>query len=289
VIQGDDITANYDPMIAKLIVWGVDREQALARMANALAQTRIVGLRTNVAFLQRLCANPAFAAGDVHTGLIDQERAQLLPEGARLPYRALLLAMSQAPQSTSTDPFASADGWRMGGMSNTRTRRFEYEGQSFAAQLSHTPTGLHAAWAAGITGDTAMATHFTASHDDGITTIKTPCEQFKGSVVKSKQAHWVFVDGQVIELIKTDLYAGDATSSAKGGNLSAPMPGKIVTHLAKIGDTVEAGTPLLVMEAMKMEHTMSAPGKGVVKGFPFPAGAQVTDGALLVDFEIVLN
>jgi 3-methylcrotonyl-CoA carboxylase alpha subunit len=287
VIQGDAITANYDPMIAKLIVWGADRAQALTRLSQALAQTRIVGLRTNVAFLQRLCNNAAFASGEVHTGLIEQERAQLLPEGAFLPYRALLLAMAQAPQATSTDPFAATDGWRMAGLGNTRSRQFEFEGKSFTAQLSHTPTGLHAAWGAGITGEVATATAFTAIHSQGITTITTHCEQFKGSVVKSGKAHWVFVDGQVAELIKTDLYAGDITSSAKGGSLSAPMPGKIVTQLAKVGDVVEAGAPLLVMEAMKMEHTLSAPAKGVVKGFPFPAGAQVTDGTVLVDFEVL--
>ncbi len=288
VIEGDDITANYDPMIAKLIVWGEDREQALARMAAALAQTHIVGLRTNVAFLQRLCQNPAFAAGQVHTGLIEQERAQLLPEGAKLPYRALLLAMAQAPAPSSHDPFAATDGWRMGSPSgslpNTRSRRFEYEGTAFTAQLSHSATGLRAAWAAGVTGDAPISTAFTASYADGITTITTPCEQFKGSVVKSAAAHWVFVDGQVIELIKTDLYAGDVIGSAVGGSLSAPMPGKIVAHLAQLGDTVEAGAPLLVMEAMKMEHTLHAPTKGVVNGFPFPAGAQVSDGAVLVDF-----
>jgi 3-methylcrotonyl-CoA carboxylase alpha subunit len=122
--------------------------------------------------------------------------------------------------------------------------------------------------------------------------VTTPCEQFTGSVVKShsqtKSAHWVFVDGQVIELIKTDLYAGDAVASAAGGSLAAPMPGKIVTHLAAVGSTVEAGAPLLVMEAMKMEHTIAAPSKGVVKGYPFPAGAQVTDGAVLVDFEAIV-
>ncbi len=284
VVQGDAITPNYDPMIAKLIVWGETREQALAKMSAALAQTHIVGLRTNVAFLQRLCQNPSFAAGDVHTGLIEQERAQLLPEGAVLPYRALLLALSQSPQSLDDDPFSATDGWRMGGIPNTRTRRFEYDGTSFTAQLSHTPTGLHAAWAAGVAGATAIATAFTAQHADGITTVTTPCEQFKGSVVKSNNAHWVFVDGQVVALIKTDLYAGDAASSAKGGSVTAPMPGKIVAHLAKLGDAVEAGTPLLVMEAMKMEHTLNAPAKGTVKGFPFPAGAQVSDGAVLVDF-----
>jgi 3-methylcrotonyl-CoA carboxylase alpha subunit len=302
VIQGDAITPNYDPMIAKLIVWGANREQALARMAAALAQTRIVGLRTNVAFLSRLCANPAFAAGEVHTGLIEQERAQLLPEGGFLPYRALLLAMSPAPRAASADPFAANDGWRVnslaGGIDNTRSRRFEHDGQTFVAHLSHTASGLQAAWAAGITGEAAMAIQFTAHTANGITTVITPCEQFKGSVVReqnkaqnkahnpSNSAHWVFVDGQVIELIKTDLYAGDATSSAKGGSLAAPMPGKIVAHLVAIGSTVEAGAPLLVMEAMKMEHTLNAPAKGVVKGYPFPAGAQVTDGAVLVDFEL---
>jgi 3-methylcrotonyl-CoA carboxylase alpha subunit len=292
VVQGDAITPNYDPMIAKLIVWGADREQALARMAAALAQTRIVGLRTNVAFLSRLCANPAFAAGEVHTGLIEQEATQLLPTGGFLPYRALLLAMSQTPASASHDPFAATDGWRMGGISNTRSRRFEYEGASFTAQLSHTPTGLHAAWAAGITGEAAMAINFTAHTANGITTVTAPCEQFTGSVVKSrnqsKPARWVFVDGQVIELVKMDLYAGDAVASAAGGSLAAPMPGKIVAHLAAIGSTVEAGAPLLVMEAMKMEHTIAAPSKGVVKGYPFTAGAQVTDGAVLVDFEGVV-
>jgi 3-methylcrotonyl-CoA carboxylase alpha subunit len=285
VVQGDSITPHYDPMIAKLIVWGADRALALARMSAALAQTRIVGLRTNVAFLQRLCNNPAFAAGEVHTGLIEQERAQLLPEGGFLPYRALLLAMSQAPQATSNDPFAATDGWRMGGLPNTRKRGFVYDGKPFTAQLSHTATGLHAAWAAGITGATAVASQLNASHADGITTVSTPCEQFSGAVVKTNSAHWVFVDGQVIELIKTDLYAGDASASVQGGSLRAPMPGKIVAHLAQLGAIVEAGTALLVMEAMKMEHTLHAPSQGVVKGYPFPAGAQVTDGAVLIDFE----
>ena len=310
VVQGDAITPHYDPMIAKLIVWGEDRAHALARMAQALAHTRIVGVRTNVAFLHRLCVNPAFAAGEVHTGLIEQERAHLLPEGGFVPNRALLLAMAQAPQSGSTDPFAATDGWRMGTQSSgtpkggipkvgiheahtpsalvsTRSRQFVCDGRPFTVQLSHTPEGLHAAWAAGITGDTAVAVHFSVSHAQGISTVTTAHEQFKGSVVKSPKAHWVFVDGQVVELNKTDLYAGDTTSSAAGGSLAAPMPGKIVAHLAKVGDTVEAGAALLVMEAMKMEHTLNAPHKGMVKAYPFPAGAQVSEGAVLVDFEAV--
>ncbi len=286
VIKGDAITANYDPMIAKLIVWGENREQALARMMDALSQTHIVGLRTNVAFLQRLCANPSFAAGDVHTGLIEQERAHLLPDTAILPYRALLLAMAQTVHAESADPFSRSDGWRMLGLPNTVMRRFEFNGTALSSQISYTPKGLHATWAAGVTGDEGMATLFNASHAQGITTVTTAHEQFKGSVVKTNDVCWVFVDGQVLELTVIDAYAGDAASGAKGGSLAAPMPGKVVAHLANIGDIVEAGSPLLVMEAMKMEHTLNAPSKGVVKGYPFPAGTQVTDGAVLVDFEV---
>ena len=293
VVQGDTITPNYDPMIAKIIVWGADRAQALARMAQALAQTQVVGVRSNVAFLQRLCANPAFAAGQVHTGLIEQERTQLLPEGGFLSERALLLALAQSsanpspsPSTTvSGDPFAVGDSWRMGGLPSWRCVGFEYEGQAFTARRSAVPGGLLVEWGAGITGVEAFSGELACTLQRNSLRLTTPHSQFFGTVVQHGAARWVFVDGQVVELLCQDAYAGDAAQSKQGGSLAAPMPGKIVAHLTAVGAQVAAGEPLLVMEAMKMEHTLCAPSAGRVNGFPFAAGAQVSEGAVLVGFE----
>src|SRR5690606_31705485 len=125
--QGDTISPYYDPMIAKLIVWGENREQAIARMHTALAQTHVVGVRTNLAFLGRLMENTAFATADLDTGLIEKNRAQLLPEhtDATLPALACVAATWISAQGQtgpdtnqdahSSDPWDSTDGWRLSG------------------------------------------------------------------------------------------------------------------------------------------------------------------------------
>ena len=286
VVQGDTITPHYDPMIAKLIVWGADRAQALARMAAALRDTQVVGVRSNVAFLGRLCANPAFAAGDVHTGLIAEEHQQLLPVGAYLPSKSLLLsiAASVPNEAVDTQPFSATDGWRMGGVANTRKLACVFEDKPFDVSLSYTASGLSASWAAGITGELAENNRFSARQLGQDIYLTSDTEQYSGTVVRAADTHWVFVGAETIELQLKDPYSGDAETKAAGGSLAAPMPGKIVAHLSSVGASVAAGAPLLVMEAMKMEHTLNAPTAGAVKTYPFAVGAQVAEGTVLVDF-----
>ncbi|HVE89650.1 MAG TPA: acetyl/propionyl/methylcrotonyl-CoA carboxylase subunit alpha [Burkholderiaceae bacterium] len=284
VRAGDTITPYYDPMIAKLIVWGEDRTHALARMQAALADFHIVGVANNVDFLSRLVVNDAFARGDVHTGLIEQERARLFPEadGGSISDKTLALAcarvLADEARDARADPWESAHGWRL----NTTYRRtitlifgatvhdvvVEYarDGYVFHYEGAESPLAIVAA------GSSAMSIRF------GEHTLTA-------DVVRSADELHVFYDGRHRVLALADIIAQSAGAEAQTGQLTAPMPGKLIAIHAAAGAHVERGTPLLVMEAMKMEHTIVAPSNGIVSEVLYALGDQVAEGAELIRFE----
>jgi 3-methylcrotonyl-CoA carboxylase alpha subunit len=277
---GDAITPFYDPMIAKLIVWGEDRAQALARMATALDATHIVGPKTNVAFLARCVRNAAFAKGDVHTGLIEQEKTQLLPAPIAPSHRALLLAIAKVLSSEqvqdSQDPWNARNGWRIGAPAS-RLFILTHETGEVRATLTYARHGYSVA-----VGE--VVTPFTFTFKDGAQTVATPCDQFHGTVITRGEELHVFENGQTTVLTLADPLAHAGEDAAESGRLTAPMPGRIVAVLAQQGSTVSKGTPLIVMEAMKMEHTIAAPADGQLQEVLFSVGDQVTEGAQLVRF-----
>ncbi|CAB3900730.1 acetyl/propionyl/methylcrotonyl-CoA carboxylase subunit alpha [Achromobacter ruhlandii] len=291
VRTGDTITPFYDPMIAKLIVHGADRDQARARMLQALAQTQAVGVQTNVAFLSRLMRDSAFAAADLDTGLIERQRATLLPEPTPADAATLALATAavlahqgqaqSAPHAAApADPWDTRDGWRLGGRYQ-RTLQWIDNGETRHVTVAR----QGADWTLD-SGDGARPFAWRAEDHDGparVLRITLDGRERAGTVVLHADKAHVFGDGgaRVLDLYDPLAHAQD-TQGDHGGGLTAPMPGKIISIAVKAGDSVAKGQPLLVMEAMKMEHTISAPADGKVEELFYAVGDQVTEGAELV-------
>jgi 3-methylcrotonyl-CoA carboxylase alpha subunit len=292
VEQGDEISPHYDPMIAKLIVWDETRERALSRMLQALAQYRVVGVANNVGFLSRLVACPAFAHADLDTGLIEREKDFLFADAAAEPPGEAWLAVALAEllrERAKADVHASGDedphspwhlrdGWRMNSAARRtlvfRTGETEkavgvaYRGTDFDLEVEGQTT--HAA------GEMLPGSQLRA--DLGGCRINA-------TVVVAGEKRHVFLHGRGFAFAAVDpLFNAGEGGGAEGG-LTAPMPGKVIALLAKPGEAVDKGAPLMILEAMKMEHAIAAPAAGVVKGFRFGVGDQVSDGAELLEFE----
>ncbi len=279
VREGDVITPHYDPMIAKLIVRGDDRAQALARMSQALAEFEVVGPATNVAFLGRLVASVPFAGADLDTGLIERHHASLFPPAVQppLPVLALAVAALAQPASASADPWADASGWRLNGSFQRRLRLLQ-AGEALELVLDCRRDGwrLRAA-----DGEAQLGAIMIEGRQ---VTLSLDGQRVRGRVVRDGDSLHVFHAGTHWQLAWSDPIAHAGEQEAEGGRLTAPMPGKIVQLLVEAGAAVEKGAPLLIMEAMKMEHTISAPAHGTVAGLLYAVGDQVAEGAQLLSF-----
>ena len=293
VREGDAISPFYDPMIAKLIVWGADRTQALARMSQALSEFQIVGLATNIAFLKRLVEGEAFASADLDTGLIERNSESLFPKARSAPAGALALAAaaligeetarSAGASANPADPWGNARGWRLNS---------DYQRQlSFADEYS---AGTDAkAYVVGITYHAAgwhmevggMEAGLSVTAREGANlSVKLGATSIHGTVRRDGDVFHVFTGGRHFVLAYNDPMAHAGEAEAAGGRLTAPMPGKVVAVLASAGQEVKKGDPLVIMEAMKMEHTIAAPSDGLVEEVLYQVGDQVADGAPLLAF-----
>jgi 3-methylcrotonyl-CoA carboxylase alpha subunit len=291
VEQDDEISPHYDPMIAKLIVWDESRERALARMLQALADYRVVGVSNNIGFLSRLVACPAFAQADLDTGLIERERGFLFPEGGEPPVEAWLVAAlaelihdrqyAAAEAIAGNDPHSpwhARDGWRVNSTAKREIRLRAGETEK-VVNAAYAGTGIQLEFDGYSVG---AAGHFV---DGGQLRVDLGGRRISATVVSANEKRHVFIDGvcHIFAAIDPLFHAGSG-GGAEGG-LTAPMPGKVIALIAAAGARVEKGSPLLILEAMKMEHTIAAPAAGVVKSFLFSVGEQVSDGAELVEFE----
>lgn len=289
VERGDAVSPHYDPMIAKLIVHGANRTEALARMRTALSECAVVGVTSNLDFLQRLLAEEgAFARAELDTGLIEREQARLFPEPVDITPRQIALAslarvldeaiMPATPPDPADphSPWNQRHGWRLGAPAARRLRwrdgdhlhlaTLHADGEGWTIQIKDQRLQLQGQ---------RMGVHLRARID----------------------GHWqqaiVFADGDALHLFDggtprilrlDDPLAAAHGSKAGAGDLAAPMPGRVVAVLADPGP-VTAGQPLLVLEAMKMEHTITAPAAGQLRAVVVSVGEQVAEGAALVDFE----
>jgi 3-methylcrotonyl-CoA carboxylase alpha subunit len=282
--EGDTISPHYDSMIAKLIVWGENRAQALARLDAALAQTHIVGLSTNVAFLRRVVKTQAFATADLDTALIERERAALF-EHPPLPLEcaaAGVIARELASEAAlqDHDPWSRRDGWRMFGGA---TRRFDLDIGS--ARHAVTLHRLHDGALTLSIGEQRWAFSTCAlGHDRH--DVQLGESRWTLAVYAQDERITVFAPDGTLALQEVDALAHAGESASPGGRLTAPMPGKVVAFLAKAGDAVKAGQPLAVMEAMKMEHTIAAPRDGTIAELLYGVGDQVAEGAELLRLQV---
>ncbi|MBL8911407.1 MAG: acetyl/propionyl/methylcrotonyl-CoA carboxylase subunit alpha [Archangium sp.] len=272
VRPGDEITPFYDPMIAKLIVWGEDRAAALARMSDALGSTQIVGLATNVAFLRRLVQSQAFSSADLDTGLIAKNHDALFPAEATPSNAVLALGvaavLADEARLSAADPWSYREGWRL---NQAYVRTLKLAGQD--VQITYGRDAHH------VFGQTLTWRRDGADFD-----LMLGALPVRGTVVRERETLHVFHGGVRAELELFDAIAHAGVDDSHAGKLVAPMPGKIVALLAAKGGAVKKGAPLLVMEAMKMEHTITAPSDGTVSEFLFAPGDQVAEGAELLKF-----
>ena len=281
VREGDTISPFYDSMVAKLIVHGRTREEALARLDDALAQTRIVGLATNVQFLRYVVRSKSFASGNLDTALIERERPALFqqePVGLVRAAAAVIAHTLLAERAlTGHDPFSARDGWQVHGQ---QLRRFalSFHGEAVMAELVYERAGALQLTVA------AQAGTFAFSATSAGVAVAFGGKHFTAKIELNHGLAHVFTTCGATEIIVIDRLAAAASAGheAASGRLAAPMPGKVVSFAVQAGDRITKGQPLAVMDAMKMEHTIAAPSDGVVVELLFAPGDQVAEGEELL-------
>ncbi len=280
VREGDAISPFYDSMIAKLIVWGETREQALARLDDALARTHIVGPHTNVAFLRRVVNSASFARADLDTALIERERvvlfnqAGLPPEVAAAGVVAHALAVERILEDV--DPWSRRDGWRLHGGAR---RRFDLEfgGMHHAVNLDRAHDGALTLVISGRQWPLVLHASIGEHHD-----ILIGQRRWALTVFASGERASVFAREGSATVLEVDVIANAGEGVSEGGRLTAPMPGRVVAFLALPGQAVKHGQPLAVLEAMKMEHTITSPRDGTIAELLYAVGDQVAEGGELL-------
>lgn len=299
VRQGDTVSVHYDPMIAKLIVWDHDRNAALARLRGALAQYQVVGVTTNIEFLSALASNQAFEDLDLDTNFIERHKEDLILDDLAADNDTLvaaaiyqILKREQKAQQTaaqSEDPYSpwnQVTGWRLNtdnhhtldykdlvdGIANELSVTVHFRSEGFLLELPSTELKV---LSAKLSGDELR--------------LDVEGRRFNAKVVEDTGKLHVFVHGtslfartQMLEIVDKG-QAGESDDA--GGSLAAPMPGTIIDVLVEAGDTVEAGQPLVILEAMKMEHTINSPSAGTVSEVMYSAGDLVEDGAELLSLD----
>jgi len=291
VREGDAITPYYDPMIAKLIVHGATREEALARLKRALHACEVVGLHTNIEFLQRIVTSEPFATGDLDTGLIERHHDALFAP-AKKPFKeALALACAalltrEGGTAHGASPWDALSHWRLNG-GYTQTLGWRNIGDHSDNESAFTVRFAR-------NGGTQTLDH-DGVREDFTWSNGTGQHAYCATIGNARATGRVFVDGDTFHVFCLgeaqafewqNLLAHAADVEGGEGRLTAPMPGKVIAVLVEPGAIVEKGTPLIVMEAMKMEHTIGAPTAGTVSEVLYAVGDQVADGAQLLVLDV---
>jgi 3-methylcrotonyl-CoA carboxylase alpha subunit len=287
VRQGDEISVFYDPMIAKLIVWDESRERALQRLATALAEYRIGGTITNLDFLYNLATSRPFVEAELDTGFIEKhaelifhERHQDLERELPLAALALLLHKQQKTgPGSSVDPWSpwhSSNAWRL---NEPHTHRLTLHCHQQDHEIEVEQQGsLYIVHAAG------RETQLQGELVGDILHLEVEGHRQRGTLARTHDGFTLYLPEGACHFHEVLPDTGEADVAGAGAGLTAPMNGTIVALLAEVGSAVEADTPLLVMEAMKMEHTIRAPAAGKVEAFFYQPGDLVDGGAELLDF-----
>jgi len=293
VIEGDEVSVFYDPMIAKLIVWDHDRDRAIDRLTNALRDYRIAGLTTNIDYLHRIADSQPFRAADLDTRFIERH-TELLSKGSAKPnplndQLAMLAGALQQRRSAivhSSDelcsPWQSNNDWRLN-YRHQRETTVTLAGNDYQI-VSHLRGEHEIIWSASCDGQSIANGTVSCRRDGDSVHFVLDGQRSTATLFDNGEQLTLFNTNGSFTAIVAGPDLGDADSGDAGGGLQAPMNGTIVAHLVEPGASVEAGTTLLVMEAMKMEHAIKAPSNGTVSEFYFAPGELVSGGAELLDF-----
>lgn len=270
VSEGDEVSPFYDPMLGKLIAWGEDREQARLRLLAMLDEFAIGGLKTNLSFLRRIIAHPAFAAAELDTDFIPRYQEHLLPPPQALPAAFWSAAgeafrQSLTPNARDDDPnspWALSCGLRCGLPAQTLLA-LESNGERQVVTLT--------------APSTATFHEQLVVEKDGV--------QCRHLAIRREDTLYFYWEGELHTVTCFDPVIAVGSAHDSQGGLSAPMNGSVVRILVTPGQTVAAGAALVVLEAMKMEHSLRAPRDGVVKSLFCQEGDMVKEGSVLVALE----
>ncbi|MFI8202034.1 acetyl/propionyl/methylcrotonyl-CoA carboxylase subunit alpha [Streptomyces sp. NPDC085937] len=276
--EGTEVGSLYDPMLSKVIAYGPDRATALRKLRAALAGTVTLGVQTNAGFLRRLLAHPAVVSGELDTGLVEREVDALVTDGVPAEVYAAAALLRQAGLAPAagpgwSDPFDAADGWRMGGGRVWTAHHLRVAG--------HDPVTVRVRPTAD--GGTEL---LLPGADTPVRASAGPLDGHRFTCALDGVAHtfaalpdgtWLGRDGDAWQVRDHDPVAASLTRAGQAGadSLTAPMPGTVTVVKVAVGDEVDAGQSLLVVEAMKMEHVISAPHAGTVTELDVSPGTTV--------------
>jgi len=303
---GDTVSIHYDPMLAKIIAFGQDRHEAVMRLHAALARTEVVGIGNNRAFLHQLLGHPAFAAAELDTGFIERYRTTLLPQvlpadrhwiglaALALLSRAGVLAAQAVDPLDPFTPWRSADFWSNTptGPGTAGTPPEEEAGSGFQLHLRDADEKLSLrVWRQGQDrfslrlADSALLDIAGDPASDGNIDGTIDGVPAKGRAIFTGEKLTLFCNGGERVFGLWDPREGVAGVESRGDRILSPMPGSVIAVQVKVGDHVIQGMSLMIVEAMKMEHTIRAPRDGIVAVLPFAKGDLVTEGVELVVLE----
>ena len=291
VREGDTVTPFYDPMIAKLIVWDETRDLALQKLSASLDEYQVAGVATNLAFLGNIADHPSFAAKDLDTGFIERFRDDLVPapltptdEDMAIAVAHLLLEREKAhklARSATNDPYSPWDdlaAWRPNDTGHDDFK-FEINGMEVPAHIVYENGGYLIDLPTGVLPVQAERTI------DGGVLVDIAGHKLSAAAVSQGNKVIVMTTGRQVELTRIIDDFDDAGDEAGAGAITAPMPGKLIQVFAEAGASVAKGDPLVVLEAMKMEHTLTAFKNGIIEDIFFEVGDQVDEGTVLVRLE----
>jgi 3-methylcrotonyl-CoA carboxylase alpha subunit len=285
VREGDTVSVFYDPMLAKLIVWGDDRTESARRMQAALADTAILGVKTNLAFLERVVAHPAYLAGDTDTAFIERHRTDLLPAESDTPVEAVVACAVRvfldelaAGRTRAASPWNDTTGWRL---NQPKMRRMEFRAAG----------GTRVALEAEHRGDHAVVTIGGERHEVRLGPVEgdrlqigLDGETYFARVARLGDALSASTPRGRHALELVDPFRYEPADALPDARLTALMPGRVVKVMAAEGATVAKGQALMILEAMKMEHTIVSPRAGVIERVAYRENDLVPADAVLFAF-----
>ena len=290
VVEGDEVSVFYDPMIAKLVVWGENREIALKRLISALGDYYIDGVSTNIDFLKRVATHPAFVAAELTTTFVEKHHDSLFSATANeetsndthanIPAMALLSLLNRKTSGSNKTPavWSTAGAWRANA-NNTETLSLLCNQDEVHVEVKH--LSAEHAWELTVGEKT-----YKVDGNLVDSTLQATINGYKSTFTFSNtnDTFTLFNKDTHATFSRISASLGDDSGDANDANFSAPMNGTIVAHLVEKGVLVKKGEPILVMEAMKMEHSIIAPHDGSVEEFFFNPGELVDGGATLLAF-----
>ncbi len=280
VDEMDEVSVYYDPLLAKFIVWGNNRSEALRHMRRVIKNSAVAGVKTNLEFLYNICNHASFRVADINTGFIEKYKSDLIRSTNKVSVEILALAtMAELmPHISGDDIWDMSDGWLLN-LNLQAMVTFLDHGKKTDVFVTYLASGFKL----GIDGQEYKVDLLENENFD--LSLLLNGTKVKGKVIRQNNDFSVFYEGAVAHLHHFIPGADKEQNGAGSGSIKTPMPGKITRLFVKQGDEVQKGQTLMILEAMKMEHMIKSPYAGNVTTMSFKEGMQVEDGQTLIKIE----